>query len=691
MIHPDKIRNIGMVSHGGAGKTTLVEAMLYNGRIIDRLGRVDAGNAFTDFDQDEIERKISINAAIAGCEWNGTKINIIDMPGYMDFIGEVIRGLRVVDSAIILVDATSGIEVGTEQAWKYANDFNLSRLVCLNKIEKENINYEQIINDAKEILAKEVVPIQVPIGDAADFKGVVDLIKMEAIFDKDGKVTKGEIPSELASKVESYRESLIEAIAETDDALTEKYIEDGELTQEEILNGFKDAVLQGKLFPLVFVSAYNNIGVSALMDAIVDYLPSVSSKTPIRGKDPDSKDEIERLPQVDQPFSAYIFKVFADPYVGELTLCRVYSGKFKSGQEVYNPIKNSTERVSHLSYLNGKQRKEIEEAGPGDIVALVKFKGASTGETITDPDHPIIYDSPELPPPIISTAIRAKTKADQDKMGTGLNKLCEEDLTFKFKIDPEFGQTIIYGMGEIHLDIMINRLTRKFNAHVEIEKPKIAYRETIRKPVKAEGKFKRQTGGRGQYGHTFIEIIPLKRGEGFIFEEKIFGGAIPAKYFPAVEKGIRDTMAKGILANYPITDVKAVLYDGSFHEVDSSDIAFQLAASIAFKNAFEKADPFMLEPIMEVRIVVPEEYMGDVIGDLNSRRGKVQGMEPEKKYQIIKALVPEAEMYKYSNTLRSITQGRGTFTMKFSHYEEMPFQIASQIIEQAKREKEGEK
>jgi elongation factor G len=680
------IKNVAIVAHGGSGKTSLVEGMLFQAKVIDRLGRVDNGNSFTDFDPEEIKRKISINSSLVNLRWKDCKINIIDTPGYADFIGEMRRPLRVVDSAILVVDANSGVEVGTEVAWKYILEENISKAIFVNKLDKENINIEEVINNLEECFGKEVTLFQIPIGIGNSFKGVVDLLEKKALIYKDGEVSIEEIPSDLKSKTEELREKLMEKIAETEDELTEKYLEGEELTLEEIQKGIKIGINQGSIIPLIFGSALSNIGISKLLDLISDFMPNFKERKPVKGINPNTKEEEERNLDKDEPFSAFVFKVETDPHIGELTYFRVFSGTLNASSEVYNSTKKIKERVGHICFINGKNREDTPKVEAGDIAALVKLKNTSLFDTLSDINNPIVLDKIILPEPVISMSVNPKTKADQEKMSIGLGKLSEEDPTFVIKHDHELKQTMIYGMGELHLEVMLAKLKSKFGVEVELSKPKIAYRETIQASAKGEGKYKKQSGGRGQYGHTFLEIEPLYGGENFEFVNKIFGGAIPAKYIPAVEKGIKDTMAKGILANYPIINIKATLYDGSFHSVDSSDIAFQIAASFAFKKAFEQAKPVLLEPIMEVKVYVPEEYMGDIISDLNSRRGKIQGMDSEGRLQVVTALVPEAEMYKYSTTLRSMTQGRGMYTMKFSQYEVVPPQIAEQIIAEAKKE-----
>lgn len=680
------IKNVAIVAHGGAGKTSLVEAILYNAKIIDRLGKVDNGNSFTDFDPEEIKRKISINSSLVNLIWNKNKINIIDTPGYADFIGEMKRSLRVVESVIVVIDATSGVEVGTEVVWKYSEEEETSKVIFINKLDKENINFHEKLDQIQACLGSETVLFQLPIGEGSSFKGIVDLLEMKALIYQNGKVVKEEIPEELNNKALEYREKLIEKIAETDDKLTEKYLEGKELNNEEICEGVKLGVVQGSIVPILCGSALNNIAIPNLLDLIINFMPSSAERKNIKGINPSNNQEEERKLITDDSFSAFIFKVETDPHFGELTYFRVFSGTLNANSEVYNSTKAVKERIGHICFINGKNREDVPKVEAGDIGALVKLKNTSLFDTLCDHSKPLVLDKVSLPAPVISMAVNPKTKADQEKMGTGLTKLSEEDPTFILRHDPELKQTVIFGMGELHLEVILSKLKTKFGVEVDLSKPKIAYRETIQGSAKAEGKYKKQSGGRGQYGHAFLEIEPLYGEESFEFVNKIFGGSIPGKYIPAVEKGVKDTMAKGILANYPIINVKTTLYDGSFHSVDSSDIAFQIAASFSFKKAFEQARPVLLEPIMEVKVYAPEEYMGDIISDLNSRRGKIQGMDSEERLQVVTALVPEAEMYKYSTTLRSVTQGRGMHTMKFSQYEVVPPQFAEKIIEESKKE-----
>lgn len=686
MFQPSKIRNTGLISHGSAGKTSLTEAILFNANVINRLGRIEEGNTVSDYDPDEIKRRISINATLVYTEWKGHKLNIIDTPGYADFIGEVVRTLQVVDSCLVLCDAVSGVEVGTELVWEYADKYKLPRAVFINKMDKENADFSKVVDELKNTFSAPIVPLQIPIGKEAGFKGIIDLIRNKAFISTDGRVKEEAIPADLSEEAAAARNSLIEAIAETDDELLEQYLEGEKLTDDQINQTLKVAITQRKIIPALCGSAYHNIGIQPLLDFVTTNLPAPNYLEEITIKNPNTDKDEERKLSPDAPFSARVFKVITDPFVGELTFFKVYSGVLHSGSDVFNATQSHKERVGHICLMEGKERKEIGDVGAGDIAAVVKLKGTKTGDTLCDPAHPAVFGPMDIPEPVMSLAVFPKTKADQEKLSTALHRLSEEDSTFRAYHDHELKQTIIQGMGEVHLELTLERMMRKFGVEIEVEKPKIAYRETIRKSSKGEGKYKKQSGGRGQYGHCFLEIEPLPSGSEFEFENRIFGGAIPSKYVPAVEKGVKEAMNKGVLAGYPVIDTKVILYDGSFHTVDSSDLAFQIAGSFGFKKAFEGASPVLLEPVMDVEVKVAKEYMGDIIGDLNSRRGKIQGMEEHGGSSVVKAFVPEAEMYKYSTSLRSITHGRGTHKMKFSHYEEVPHQLAEEIIAESKKE-----
>lgn len=684
----EKLRNIVLVGHGGSGKTSLAEAMLFTSGTITRMGKVDEGNTTTDFDPDEIKRKMSVSLSVAYCEWKDHKVNLLDTPGFADFIGEVKSGLRVADASILVLSAVAGVEVQAEIFWRYANEYALPRLIFINRMDRENADFEAALESIRERLGSTPVPIQIPIGAADTFRGFIDLVKMKAFTFANGGLTEGEIPSELASSVSAHREKLIEAAAESDDSLLEKYLEGQELTREELSKGLRMGTISGKLVPIVCGSALKNLAISALLDTIVEVLPSPQDRPDIKGTNPKTNTEETRKPLESEPFSSLVFKTIVDPYIGKLNIFRVYSGALSSDSHAHNANKDKTERIGQLLSLQGKKQEPIARASAGDIAAVAKLQDTGTGDTLCQADKPIVLPRLEFPGPIISTAIRPKSKGDEDKLSTALSKLLEEDSTFAVRRDAELRQTIISGMGDTHLELVVDRLKRKFGVDAELETLKIPYRETVRSKVQAQGKHKKQSGGHGQYGDAWIEIEPLEHGKGFEFVNKVFGGAIPKQYIPAVEKGVKEAMEAGYLAGYPVVDVRVTLCDGSYHSVDSSEMAFKLAGSLAFRNAVAKAIPILLEPIVNVEVRVPEAYMGDIIGDLNSKRGKILGMEPSNSEQLIRAQAPLAEMSKYANDLRSITQGRGTFKMEFSHYEEVPSHISQKIIEEAKAAKE---
>jgi elongation factor G len=688
----DQIRNIGVVGHGGVGKTSLVEAMLYDGKVTTRLGRIDDGTSLSDYTDDEIQRIISIGASLLHLEWKNHKINLVDLPGYQDFIGEVVGGLRVTETALILLSAQAGVEVGTEQVWNIAENYKLARMFFINRMEKEHADFEKVVKEAKEGFGHKVVPIQIPIGEGLDFKGVVDLVKMKALyFDLDGKSKEDKIPPELEPKAKEYQEKLMESVAETDDALLEKFFDKGTLSADEVIEGLRKGTIQRKIYPLGCGSALGNIGVTALLDSIVAYLPSPSDFIQVEGKVPGSEKEKMMKISPDNSLCAFAFKTVSEPHVGELTFLKVYSGKLQPGMDVYNSTRDVAERIGQIYALNGRERREIGIVNAGDIAAVVKLKNTKTGDTFCDKKDPVILSPVEFPKPVINMGIRPKNRGDEEKIASGFAKLREEDPTFIMEVDSDIRQTIIYGQGELHLEVMVDRLKRRFGVEVELEKPRIPYRETVNAKAEAQGKYKRQSGGRGQYGDVWLRLEPLPRGSGFEFENEIVGGVVPSKYIPAVEKGVVEAMQEGFLAGYKVVDAKVTIYDGTYHEVDSSDMAFKIAGSMGFKNAAAKAKPVMLEPIYNLEVIVPEEYMGDVMGDLSSRRGRILGMDREGNFQKIKASAPLAELYKYSTSLRSMTQGRGLHRREFSHYEEIPREIADKLIKEAQQEKEAQK
>jgi len=689
----ENLRNLGIVAHGGAGKTSLAEAMLYNAGAHDRLGKVDDGNAMLDFDPEEIQRKISISLGIGFAEWKSAKINILDTPGYFDFVGEVKAALRVVDSALVVVDAVAGVEVGTALVWGYAEEANLPRFVFVNKMDRENANFMKAVESLRENFGNHIVPIQIPIGQEAGLKGVVDLVSMKAYVHPDGggRVQEAPVPDDIKPLAEELRAALVENAAENDDDLLMKYLEGEELTDEEIVSGLRAGVVARKVFPVMCGAATRNIGVHALLDAVVAYAASPKDSGAVKGTSPKDGSEVVREPSEEKPFSALVFRTTADPYVGKLTVFRVFSGVLRSDTSVYNVNKAKTERIGQLFSLKGKHQEPQDEIWCGDIGAVAKLTETQTGDSLAQEASPVLYEPIKFPAPVYSVALMPKAKGDEDKISGGLTRLTEEDPTITVERNTETAQTILSGMGDLHLDIIVSKLKRKFGVDVLLTEPRIAYRETIRGSAKVEGKHKKQTGGRGQYGHVWIEVEPLESGQEFEFVDKIFGGSVPRQYIPAVEKGIREAMTEGVLAGYPVTDIRVTLYDGSFHPVDSSEMAFKIAASMAFKKGCTEARPVLLEPIMNVEVIVPDQYMGDVMGDLNKKRGRILGMEPRGNMQVIRATVPAQEMARYAIDLRSITQGRGVHTMQFDHYDEMPSNEAEKVIEATKKQKEAEK
>ena len=687
-----QIRNVALISHGGAGKTSLAEAMLYTSGAITRLGKVDAGNTTTDFDQDEIKRQVTISTALAPLEWKGVKVNLLDTPGYFDFVGEVQGALRVADSAVIAVCAVSGVEVGTEKVWSYADKYNLPRLVFINKIDRENANFDAVLEQLRSFFGLKVFPLQFPLGEEDSFRGVIDLVRMKALVyaDKEGlKVQEEDIPEDLLGKAEELREKVVEAAAETDDELMEKYLEEELLSEEEINSALRKGTLEGRIVPVLCGSATMNYGMQPLLDLIQSALPSPLDRPPVEGTVPNKEEDAIRKADVNEPLSALVFKTLADPYVGRVNYFRVYSGVLKADSQVYNFNKDKMERIGSVFFMRGKNQLPADQIIAGDIGSVAKLAVTATGDTLGDKGSPVIFPPIDFPAPVISFAVEPKSQGDEEKVSAGLQRFLEEDPTFRVERNTETKQILISGMGDTHLDVIVDRLAKKFGVEVKLSTPKVPYKETIRGTSKKEGKYKKQSGGRGQYGHVFLEVSPLPRGEGFVFEDKIVGGVVPRQYIPAVEKGVLEAMEEGNLAGYPVVDIKVSLYDGSYHTVDSSEMAFKIAASMSLRGAIDEADPVLLEPIMNVEVTVPENYMGDIMGDLNSRRGRIQGMIPGEGMQTIKAQAPLAEMYNYAIDLRSMTQGRGSFTLAFSHYEEVPFQEAEKIIAAAKAEKEG--
>src|SRR3990172_461901 len=684
----DKTRNIGIMAHIDAGKTTTTERILYYTGINYKIGEVDEGTATMDWMVQEQERGITITSAATTCLWRDYRINIIDTPGHVDFTIEVERSLRVLDGAIAVFCAVGGVEPQTETVWRQADKYHVPRIAFVNKMDRMGADFFRVVRMIHDRLGARPVPLQLPIGAEEHFKGIIDLVQMKAIlWDEESLGAKYHIepiPSELAGQAEEYREKLLEAAADCDESIMEKYLDGREITETELRQAIRKAGLELKLVPILCGASFKNKGVQSLLDAVVDYLPPPLDVPPVRGKHPTTQEEEERPASDEAPFSALAFKIMTDPFVGTLTFFRVYSGVLFSGSSVYHSTKGKRERIGRLLKMHANKREEIKEVYAGDIAAAVGLRTATTGDTLCDENHPIILESIDFPEPVISIAIEPKSKADQEKLGLSLQKLTTEDPSFRVRTDEETGQTIISGMGELHLEIIVDRLLREFKVEANVGKPQVAYRETIKGKVESEGKYIRQTGGRGQYGHVWIEVEPKAPGEGFEFENDIVGGSIPREYIPAVEKGIKEALDSGVLAGYPVVDIKVRLFDGSYHDVDSSEMAFKIAGSMAFKDGAKRATPVLLEPVMALEVIVPEEYMGDVIGDINSKRGKILGVRPRSGAQVITAEVPLSEMFGYATDLRSLTQGRALFTMQFARYEEAPRNIAEQIVAKVK-------
>ncbi len=683
----DRTRNIGIMAHIDAGKTTTTERILYYTGINYKIGEVHEGTATMDWMVQEQERGITITSAATTCFWRDHRVNIIDTPGHVDFTIEVERSVRVLDGAVAVFCSVGGVEPQTETVWRQADKYRVPRIAFVNKMDRVGSDFFRVVRMIQERLGARPIPIQLPIGAEERFAGIIDLVQMKAVLWEEeslgAKYRVEPIPSDLAAQAEEYREKLLEAAVDCDESLMEKYLEGKEITESEIRRAIRKGGLELKLVPVLCGAAFKNKGVQPLLDAVVDYLPSPRDIPPVIGKNPNSQKEEERSPSDEAPFAALAFKIMTDPFVGTLTFFRVYSGALFSGASIYNSTKGKRERIGRLLKMHADKKEEIKEVYAGDIAAAVGLRTATTGDTLCDETRPVILEAIEFPDPVISIAIEPKSKADQEKLGLSLQKLATEDPSFRVRTDEETGQTIISGMGELHLEIIVDRLLREFSVGANVGKPQVAYRETIRKMMEREGKFIRQTGGRGQYGHVYLRVEPQRPGAGFEFVDAIKGGRVPREYIPAVEKGVREATENGALAGYPIVDVKVTLLDGSYHDVDSSEIAFKIAGSMAFKDAVSKASPVLLEPIMAVEVVVPDEYMGEVIGDINSRRGKVLGMNPRSGAQVIEARVPLAEMFGYATDLRSMTQGRATYTMQFSHYEPVPATISEEISAKA--------
>ncbi len=690
----ESIRNLVFLGHGDSGKTTLVDAICFTSGITKRKGSVTDGTAITDFLPEEKSRVITIGTAVAHAIWSNTKLNLIDTPGYLDFAGDAKAGVRVADGALLVVNAADGVLVGTENSWEYCEERSLPRMFVVTKMDKENVNFDSVVTEIREQFSKDAIPLEIPVGSGDSFSGVVDLLSGRArMFDKGsrkGDYKEGDVPDEMASSYEQAYQELIETVATTDDSLLEEYLEGGTIGPKRAREAMKAAMKAGALYPIVCAAPETGYGVKSLIEQLVDLMPSPADAAPEVAKRPGSDEEIELAPSASGPVAALVFKMTAEPHSGELSYFRVFSGTISNGDTVRN-TRGGTEKLGHLAIPLGKDRMEVGELAAGDIGVVAKLKDTHTGDTMSSEGKPLQLDGISWPEPDIATAVRPEKRGDDEKVSTGLHKLHEEDPTFIAKFDPELGQTIARGLGEMHLEVAMERLRERYGVDVLTEPPRIPYRETIKKTAEGQGRYKKQTGGRGQYGDCWIRLSPLARGGGYEFKKSIVGGAIPGKFVPSVDKGVREAAARGVVAGYRVVDFQAEVYDGSHHSVDSSDIAFKVAGSLAFKEVAQKASPVLLEPIYEVEVTVPEEYMGDVIGDLNQRRGRILGMEPSGRKQIVKALVPLAELYKYSSTLRSITHGRGGHKRKFFTYEAVPANLVEKIKEEAARASEEAK
>lgn len=683
----ENTRNIGIMAHIDAGKTTTTERILFYTGKIHKIGETHEGASQMDWMEQEQERGITITSAATTAAWNGHRVNIIDTPGHVDFTVEVERSLRVLDGAVTVLDAQSGVEPQTETVWRQATNYGVPRIVFINKMDKMGADFLYSVGTLHDRLQANAHPIQLPIGAEDEFSAIIDLIEMKATFygnEEGTAVTEGEIPEAHKAQAEEYREKLIEAVASVDENLMNKYLEGEEISNAELKKAIRDATIAVEFYPVICGSAFKHKGVRKMLDAVVDYLPAPTDVPSIKGILPDSDEEVIRESNDSQPFSALAFKVMTDPYVGKLTFFRVYSGVLESGSYVQNSTKGKRERVGRILQMHANSREEIAKVYSGDIAAAVGLKDTTTGDTLCDEKSLVILESMDFPEPVISLSVEPKSKADQDKMGQALQKLQEEDPTFRAHTDTETGQTIISGMGELHLDILVDRMRREFKVEANVGAPMVSYRETFRDSAKVEGKFVRQSGGRGQFGHVWIEFSPNEEGKGFEFENGVVGGVVPREYIPAVEAGLRDSLNNGVIAGYPLIDIKARLFDGSYHDVDSNEMAFKIAASMALKNAISKCKPVLLEPMMKVEVVIPEEYLGDIMGNITSRRGRVEGMDARGNSQVVRSMVPLAEMFGYATTLRSATQGRGVFSMTFDHYEEVPKSISEEIIKKNK-------
>jgi elongation factor G len=688
------IRNVALVGHGGCGKTTLASALLFDAGAVNRLGRVDDGTTVTDFDPDEIERKISLQAALAFAEWKKTKLNLIDTPGYNNFLSEARSALRVVDGALVVVDAVAGVEVQTEKVWGYAGEYGLARLIVVNRMDRENASFERALASIEKSFGRAVVPLAVPVGQEKGFEGIVDLVGEKAHVygdDASGRLRATEIPAAQQEAARAAREKLVEMVAESNEDLMEEFFDKGTLSQDRFVRGLRQAVVSGKIFPVLPASSMLNVGLHAVLDAIVDLLPSPADRGEAKGVDSAAKAEASRPPTADAPLSAFVFKTLVDPHAGRISVFRVYSGSLKADSAVHNATRDAAERVGSLLLLQGKTQTQVPEVQAGDIGAVAKLKDTQTGDTLADKASPIAYPAVVFPEPATTFAIEPKTRGDEDKISTALQRLQEEDPVLRVSRDPQTHEMLLSGMGQLHIEVVVGRLRKRYKVEVNLKKPKIPYRETIKAAAEGHGRHKKQTGGHGQFGDCKIRMKPLPRGSDFKFVDDIFGGSIPKNFIPAVEKGIQDARMKGFVAGYPMVDFQVELHDGQYHDVDSSELSFKIAGSLAFKDAVAKCRPTLLEPIMTVEIAVPDEYAGAVMGDLSSRRGRPQGMEPAGSLQVIRAEVPLAEMLSYDAELTSMTGGRGSYHMEMDHYDEVPAHLQEKIIAAAKAERGEEK
>ena len=686
-IETGKLRNVGVVGHGGVGKTSLVEALLHTAGAVTRLGRVEDGSTTTDFDPDEIKRQISINTAVAFCDWKGHRINLVDTPGYGDFIADARAALRVVEAAVVVVDAVAGVQVQTEKVWKFADEYGLPRAVVVNRLDRERADFYRTLESLTGRLRGRIVPLQIPVGEESGFRGFVDLGRMKAVVYTGGKATESEIPGELAPRAAEYREKLVEAAAETDDELLTRYLDEGSLGEAEMLKALRSGIGEGKIVPVLCASATRELGMTPLLDLCVNEFPSPLDRGEVAGTDVRAKQTGTRAPDAKAPATALVFKTLADPHIGKLSLFRVYAGTVKADSTLLNPARGGRERMGHVAWLMGKTQKPVDALGPGEIGVAQKLKETVTGDTLCEEAQPFELPRITFPEPAISFAIQPKSRGDEDKISSALARIAEEDPSVHYHYDPETKQLLVSGVGSLHVEMVVERMKRKYNVDVILLPPRIPYKETVKGRSETQGKYKKQTGGRGQYGDVWLRVEPLPRGGGFEFVDDIFGGAVPRNYIPSVEKGVRDCMKRGILAGYPVVDLKVTLYDGSYHEVDSSDMAFQIAASMGLQKGFMDAAPILLEPIMNVEVTAPSDSAGDVIGDLNSRRGRIVGMEPTGATALVRAQVPMAEMLTYESSLRSMTGGRGGYSMEFSHYEEVPAFIADKVVKEAQKDK----